>query len=99
MIMQIKIAQSFSIYGEAFTETGEPFDLTGYTLASQLEVNGSKVSLDAVVVTATEGAFRLDGTAENLPNGQARFDVRFTKGNIVDYSQTEKIELTMAVTQ
>lgn len=97
--MILKKVQSFSIYGVAAAEDGSPLDLTGYNLASQIESGDSKVDLVAQVLSATDGTFRLDGTAAGLTVGTCKFDVKFTKDLIVDYSQTEKIEIAMAVTQ
>lgn len=97
--MNLKRIQSFSIYGTARQDNGEPMDLTGYTLTSQIESDGDKTDLEAVVISAVDGLFRLDGSAVSLGVGSCKFDVRFSNGPIVDYSQTEKIDIDMAITQ
>jgi hypothetical protein len=98
-MITLKKGQSFSIYGRAVDRASEGLSLDGYTLSSLLKSDTDELQLDVVITNSINGEFRLDGILGAMAAGEYKFDVKFEKGYVIDFSQTEKLKIEGSVTQ
>lgn len=103
--LHVQAGESVNRQFKLFTGTGDPFDLTGYQLASQVrtEYNSPSVSAAFAVTSSTEPGLlimSMDASSSAALTGSCYYyDVRMTSGSIVVYPFEGKLVVSPRVTR
>jgi hypothetical protein len=104
--ISIQCGESVNRQFKLLSATGEPFDLTGYTLESQVraEYNSPSASAEFTVTSSlpTEGLIIMTMPASSsaqLTGSCYYYDVRMTSGSIVQYPFEGKLVVSPRVTR
>ena len=99
-VICIKLGQTLLLTAQCVQDDGTPVDITGVTLASQVQdANASLVAtLTVTIVDAANGQFTLSAPTADWPLGVLNCDVRYAQNGAIIFSQTFQFLVVPSIT-